>query len=46
MSHQDKHLHRRHQDNQDDGQMFWYWLPVVGAGISLTFIVLNWWLGS
>jgi hypothetical protein len=46
MKHRDEHPHRRHQDNQDGRQVVWYWLLVVGAGISLTFAVLNWWIGS
>jgi hypothetical protein len=40
--------HRQVPGGQDrnNEHLFWYWLPVVGAGIGLTFIVLERWLGS
>jgi hypothetical protein len=44
MTHEDEPPPRRHQDNKGE-QMFWYWLPVAGAAISLIFIALHRWLG-
>jgi len=38
--------HDRQGDDRDRGHLFWYWLPVVGAGIGLTFVFLTWWAGS
>lgn len=36
---------RRDRD-RDAGLMFWYWLPVIGALISLAFILLGRLIGS
>jgi hypothetical protein len=32
-------------DDRDDGHLFWYWVPVVGAGVCLVFLLLDWWSG-
>ena len=40
-----KHRPRRDQ-GRDADLMFWYWLPVIGALISLAFIALGWLIGS
>jgi hypothetical protein len=37
---------RRRDQDRDAGLMFWYWLPVIGALISLAFIALGWLIGS
>ncbi len=33
------------KDDRDRRYLLWYWLPVVGAGIGLTFVFLIWLLG-
>jgi hypothetical protein len=40
-----RHRPRRDRD-RDAGLMFWYWLPVIGALIGLTFVLLGWVIGS
>lgn len=32
-------------DDGDRRLLFWYWVPVVGAGIGLMFMLLAWWIG-
>jgi hypothetical protein len=36
--------HRPRRD-RDAGLKFWYWLPVIGAGIGLAFVLLDWLTG-
>jgi hypothetical protein len=37
--------HRLGRD-RDASLMFWYWLPVVGGGIALAFVLVGWLFGS
>jgi hypothetical protein len=41
-----KHRQVPRKQDRDNELMFWYWLPVVGAAVGLTFVVLERWLGS
>jgi hypothetical protein len=45
MNDPDRHRRRRDQD-RDAGLMFWYWLPVIGGGIGLAFVLLGWLIDS